>query len=259
VVETHVHYPTDANLLWDALRKLIAEAGRACERHGIPGWRQYRFNCRQVKRAFRRTQKVRYSHAKYAAKRPQKNQHVDAAYRAYLDSARCYVERGKQAQAALAARGQRVDALLLSRWIVAAERQIDQIDRRVLQGKAIPHAEKVFSLFEPHTEWIGKGKAGVPQELGVRVCVLEDRYQFILHHRIMWQETDDKVAVAMVSEAQRRYPGLSQCSFDKGFHSPGNQRQLGDLLDQVVRPKKGRLSAADQAREHRDAFRQARL
>lgn len=43
------------------------------------------------------------------------------------------------------------------------------IDRRVLKGECIPHEEKVFSIFEPHTEWICKGKAGVPVELGLRV------------------------------------------------------------------------------------------
>ena len=37
-----------------------------------------------------------------------------------------------------------------------AERQIDQIRRRVMNGKSIPHAEKVFSIFEEHTEWIVK-------------------------------------------------------------------------------------------------------
>ena len=46
-----------------------------------------------------------------------------------------------------------------------AERQIDPIRRRVLAGEKIPHNEKVFSIFEPHTEWISKGKAGVPVEL----------------------------------------------------------------------------------------------
>ena len=103
----------------------------------------------------------------------------------------------------------------------------------------------MFSIFEPHTEWISKGKAGVPVELGVRVCVLEDQYQFILHHQVMWTETDDKVAVSMVEQAQRRHPDLSQCSFDKGFYTPKNQLDLGEILDQVTLPKKGRLSAAD--------------
>jgi hypothetical protein len=56
----------------------------------------------------------------------------------------------------------------LDGYLVHAERQIDQIQRRVLEGEVIPHHEKVFSIFEPHTEWIVKGKAGVPVELGLR-------------------------------------------------------------------------------------------
>ena len=60
-----------------------------------------------------------------------------------------------------------------------------QIKRRVIEGEKIAHAEKVFSLFQPHTEWISKGKAGVPVELGIRMCVMEDTHGFILHHRVM--------------------------------------------------------------------------
>jgi len=272
VVETDVHYPppdnhypTDTNLLWDALRKLIRQAGRSCEANGIVrhrittrGWRQYEYNCQQVKRLFRRTQKVRYSNSKDSEKRRIKNGQVAAVYRDYLDSARFYVEKGKEARQALEACGQVVQAMLLSPWIVDAERQIGQINRRVLQGEVIPHEEKVFSLFEPHTEWISKGKAGVPVELGVRVCVLEDQYQFILHHQVMWQQTDDKVAVSMVGDARQRYPELTQCSFDKGFYRPANQCDLSELLDHVILPKKGRLSAADKQRETSDLFRTAR-
>ncbi len=265
VVETDVHYPTDTNLLWDALRKLIKQAGRSCEASGIVrhrittrGWRQYEYNCRQVKHLFRRTQKVRPSTSKDAENRQAKNEQVAAVYGAYLDSARFYVEKGKQARASLEARGEIIAVMLLSPWIVDAERQIDQINRRVLQGDVIPHEEKVFSLFESHTEWISKGKAGVPVELGVRVCVLEDQYQFILHHQVMWQTTDDKVPVSMVAQARQRYPELSQCSFDKGFYTPANQRDLSELLAHVILPKKGRLSTADKVRETSDIFRAAR-
>lgn len=259
VLETNVHYPTDTNLLWDALRKLITQAGRSCEEQGIPGWRQFQFNLRQVKKLFRHTQKVRYSNSENEAKRLEKNRKNDATYQAYLDSARFYVNKGKQAQQSLEALGCVIPAMQLYQWITDAERQIDQIERRVLQGETIPHAEKVFSIFEPHTEWVSKGKAGVPVELGVRVCVLEDQYQFVLHHQVMWQETDDKVAVSMVAESQQRFPGLQQCSFDKGFYTPKNQLDLGELLDQVILPKKGRLSVADKEREYSENFRKARI
>ena len=42
----------------------------------------------------------------------------------------------------------------------------------------------------------------------------------------------------MVAQAQQRFPDLQQCSFDKGFHSPANQRALAELLEHVVLPKK---------------------
>jgi hypothetical protein len=146
----------------------------------------------------------------------------------------------------------------LDGYIAHAERQIKQIRRRVIEGETIPHGEKVFSIFQPHTEWISKGKAGVPVELGLRVCVLEDRNRFILHHRVMVQETDEQVAVAMVKGAKERFPSLSLCSFDKGFHSPVNQQKLKAELTTVVLPKKGRLSVADRERESAPEFVAAR-
>ena len=128
----------------------------------------------------------------------------------------------------------------------------------MLQDQVIPHDEKVLSIFEPHTRWLCKGKAGVPVELGVAVCVLEDQYQFILHHRILWAETDDQVAVTMVQETQARYPDLRQCSFDRAFYSPDNRQLLDELLDHNIMPKKGRLSQIDNERQSSEGFVKAR-
>ncbi len=117
--------------------------------------------------------------------------------------------------------------------------------RRVLRGETIPHEEKVFSVFEPYTEWLSKGKAGVPVELGLNVCVLEDQHGFILHHQVMVQQTDEAVAVAMVAETQARFPSLRACSFDTGFYTPKNRTELEQRLALVVMPKKGKRSAAE--------------
>ena len=62
----------------------------------------------------------------------------------------------------------------------------------------------------------------------------------------------------MVKEAKERFPRLSLCSFDKGFHSPGNQQELKAELTTVVLPKKGRLSVADRVRESSPEFVVAR-
>lgn len=148
--------------------------------------------------------------------------------------------------------------IALNEYITHANRQIDQIRRRVLQGEKIPHCEKVFSIFEPHTEWISKGKAGVPQELGLKVCVLEDQYGLILHHRVMVKETDDKVAVTMVDAAQLKFPALRGCSFDKGFYTPANKIELKDILDSLVMPKKGRRNKTELEEEKADIFIQSK-
>ena len=59
--------------------------------------------------------------------------------------------------------------------VAHARRQIDQVDLRLLRGETIPHEEeKVFSIFEGHTRWISKGKAGTPVQLGVPVGLIED-------------------------------------------------------------------------------------
>jgi len=146
----------------------------------------------------------------------------------------------------------------IEEYIHHAERQIDQIYRRTVLDEKIPHEEKVFSIFEQHTEWISKGKAGVPQELGLQVCVLKDQYGFILHHLVMEQQTDDKVAVAIVQGAKDRFANLAGCSFDKGFHSPDNRRELAKVLNYVILPKKGRLSEAEQKIEQSEEFVEAR-
>jgi hypothetical protein len=143
-------------------------------------------------------------------------------------------------------------------YLAHADRQVDQIHRRVICGEVIPHAEKVFSVFEPHTEWISKGKAGVPVELGLRVCILEDQYGFILHHHVMERQTDDQVAVLMVEKSQTRFPPLNQCSFDQGFHTPENQVKLRERLDHVILPKKGRLSKDQALHENSEVFRKGK-
>jgi IS5 family transposase len=68
-------------------------------------------------------------------------------------------------------------------YIDHAVRQVDHTRRRVLEGQVIPAEEKVYSIFQPHTEWVSKGKAGVPVELGLKVCVVECQHGFILHVR----------------------------------------------------------------------------
>jgi hypothetical protein len=263
VVETDVHYPTDTNLLFDAMRKMISLIAIICSEVGITAWRQSHHNILKVKRLLRGTQRLRRSTSKDEAKRQKRDEFIIARHQDYIDVCQGIVIRVKETMRILRELGilsmsQQLRLITIEEYIRHAERQIDQIRRRVVFGEKIPHEEKVFSIFEPHTEWISKGKAGVPQELGLKVCVLKDQYGFILHHQVMEQQTDDKVAVAMAQAAKDRFENLAGCSFDKGFYSPDNRRQLSNLLDYVVLPKKGRLSAKDREIEQSEEFMESR-
>lgn len=255
VVETHVHYPTDINLLWDAMRKTIEIAAEQASTYGLTEWRQSAYNLRQLKKLYRQAQKLKHSSSKDEAKRQDKQAATREAHRVYLEQAQRYLDR------ALGTRDRLAEVVLfegllgeLDEFMAHAARQIDQVRRRVLQGQSIAHEEKVFSLFQPHTEWISKGKAGVPVELGLRTCVVEDQHRFILHHQVMEGITDDAIAVPIVEETKRRFGTVRSVSMDKGFHSAGNRSGLEQIVDVVVLPRKGRLTAVDRARENAPEF-----
>ncbi len=256
VVETDVHYPTDINLLFDAIRKVITLIAVVCYEAGLSGWRQRQHNIRKIKKLYRRAQKLKRSTSQEEKKKEEREKLIKQAHLAYIEVVESFLERVKANLKKLREKGLTKEEKLkeIEHYRKHAQRQIDQIRKRVIEGKSIPHDKKVFSIFEEHTEWISKGKAGVPQELGLRVCILEDEYGFILHHHVMQEETDDKVAVPIVTETKEGFPELNSCSFDKGFYSPANRKELAELLDKVILPKKGKLSERDKEIEHSEEF-----
>jgi len=263
VVETDVHYPTDANLLFDAIRKMISLIAILCSEIGVTTWRQSHHSILKVKRLLRGIQALNRSTSKDEDKKKQRERLIVSEHHNYIAVCQGFVSKTKETIRILRELGiltvsQDLRLSAVEEYIAHAQRQIEQIHRRVVLDEKIPHTEKVFSIFEPHTEWISKGKAGTPQELGLKVCVLKDQFGFILHHHVIEQQTDSQVAVAMVQEARNRFENLVACSFDKGFYSPENRRQLSDILDLVVLPKKGRLSALDKQIEHSEEFIESR-
>ncbi|MHC4073343.1 MAG: ISNCY family transposase [Planctomycetota bacterium] len=260
VVETDVHYPTDINLLFDAIRKVITEIADLSSKYGYTEWRKSQYNIKKAKRLYRKAQKLKRSTSQDSDKKAQKEQAIVDAHQVYLDLVSSFLDRVQNSKIVLREfAGAFPDEFSeLDRFLQHAERQIDQVRRRVIEGETIAHDEKVFSIFEEHTEWISKGKAGVPVELGLRVCVLEDQHGFILHHEVMQKKTDDQVTVSMVEETLKRFSRLIACSFDKGFYSPENRDTLRTKLPLVVLPKKGKLSKKDREIEYSEEFLESR-
>ncbi|MBL4864906.1 MAG: ISNCY family transposase [Pseudomonadales bacterium] len=262
VVETHVEYPTDTGMLWDATRKSILLTTQLCLLHTITGWRQSAYNLKRLKAHWRKAQKSNRSRQANAEEKKKK------AHKRYLQLARQYFEKVQSSIGHLEETSQHLSPQAWSHlqeelekvggFQDYAELLMGQIERRVLKDEVISAKEKIYSIFQPHTEWISKGKAGVLVELGLKVCIMEDQYQFILHHQVMEKTQDVDVAISMVIQTQENFPSLNSCSFDKGFHSPANQTGLTQHLDQVVLPKKGHISSKEKVKTNAPAYRKVR-
>ena len=133
----------------------------------------------------------------------------------------------------------------------------DQARRRVLAEEPVANDEKLFSVFEPETQLIKRGKVPQPVEFGHRVLVIEDGAGFVCHYAILPRGAEDReVLVGEMKQVQRRLDGrIRSASFDRGFHSPENQRELAELVAQPCLPKTGHIQAERQEREATVEFR----
>jgi len=263
LLETHVEYPTDAGMLWDATRKAILLTANLCHTHDLSGWRQFTYNVQRVKNHWRNAQKSHRSRHKDAEEKKEK------VYKTYLRITNQYIEKTlisvQQLQELAETITDSKASLFFQKRLEEIREYQDyalllmgQIKRRIIEDEVIPADEKIYSIFQPHTEWINKGKAGVFVELGIKVCIMEDQHQFILHHKVMEKSQDVEIAVSMVTETQKHFPSLNSCSYDKGFHSPANQVALVNHLEQVVLPKKGKESSEEKIRTHEPDYKRVR-
>ncbi len=259
VVETNVHYPTDINLLLDAMRKIITLVSLACAAEGITDWRQSDYNLRKLKKSYRKAQQLKRSTSQDPVKKAQREKAIKLAHLGYLELSLSFLKKTTETIEKLGNSPLAIARITsIEHYMDHAHRQISQIMRRVILGEDIDHDEKVFSVFEEHTEWISKGKAGVPQELGRKVCIVEDQYGFIIHHQVMTRQADQDITVPIAKELKALFPELAGCSFDKGFYSPKNVKDLKPVLDQVTLPKKGKRSQKQKELESSEPFASAR-
>ena len=161
LVKTDVRHPTDVSLLRNAVRCMVRETAGVATKHDVGKWRQWRHLTEGVRQRF---PPVRVTG------RAQPDD-VEGC----LALCRRMVLRAEGTLPELEACGVNISTMDTIRTCMShAVRQIDQVDRRLLRGETIPHGEKVFSVFKPHTRWIPEGKAGCPVGPGVPVCVVED-------------------------------------------------------------------------------------
>jgi hypothetical protein len=253
VLETDVHFPTDLNLLWDAVRKCIAliEKFRDQFHYELPGWRKSRDWHRRLKSLERTASHVVFGGG------PDKEQRLRAVVRDYLAVAR---ELSAKVDGSLVALCDQPVAE--AHWETLAyfhgmlDKHIGLVERRLLRGETIPAAEKVYSLFEPHTEWIVKGKPRPPVELGHRLLITTDQHELIHDYAVAPGVADVDQSVPLADRLLGRYGAgaMASLSFDKGFTRAGDRELIGLYIPQVIMPKRGRKSAAEAEAESAKGF-----
>jgi IS5 family transposase len=137
---------------------------------------------------------------------------------------------------------------------------VDQACRRVLQGEKVPNDEKIFSIFEPHTELLKRGKAGRPVEFGHMVSLQQVEEKFITDYEVFKKKPIDYELLDAILERHREFFGQypKEFSADKGFYE--NMEKIEELekkINTVGIGKKGRRTKEETARETSSAFRSA--
>jgi hypothetical protein len=253
VLEADVHFPTDLNLLWEAGRKGVDLIVKYRDQLGyaLPGWRQAKQWRRQLKACERLASKIVYRGG------PNKEARVKRAVRDYL--AVGYALSVKVQTGLLGLCEQPVDAAdweALAYFHRLLDPHLDLVQRRLLREETIPAHEKVFSLFEPHTEWIQKGKQRPNVELGHRLLIATDPHQLIQDYDVPVGGADVDQSLPVADRLLGRYGvgSLARLSFDKGFTRAQDRELLSLYGPTVVMPKRGKKNAAELERESGKKF-----
>ena len=168
VVQTNIRFPTDATLLWDCVRVLTRLAGRIVAQ--LPALPERLHNhTRFARRRMQQLQRMTPA---------QRRRAQGPAYRRLITVTTQVVANARTVAkaAAVAPRKDEFAACRLAQLIAQIEsysgraaRVINQARRRVLEGEQVAAAEKLYSIFEPHTDLIKRGKLNTPVEFGHKV------------------------------------------------------------------------------------------
>ena len=142
----------------------------------------------------------------------------------------------------------------LEHYVKMLDKHIDLLERRLIKGEKIPHSEKLFSIFEPYTEWKTKGKRNPSVEFGKNLQVTSDQFHLIIDFEIM-EDTSDSNAVIPLSDRVLNKYKVRSWSFDKGYYSKENKELLSLFIDNLVMPKKGKLNKKEYEEEHKKEFK----
>jgi IS5 family transposase len=247
--ETSIHYPTDSSLLWDSFRVLARVLKRVQKENPALGL-THRYHVTKVKKL------SHFISRNAASKVTGKQREVRRTYRTLIARVGSIVSVSGQVRAKLPPDS--IEAFELGHYEPLVERIIDQAQRRVFGGETVPSDEKLYSLFEEHTELLLRGKAGKHVEFGHMVLLAQTREKFISHYESLPKRQPDQDLLPETLEAHRALfgqgPGL--LAADKGFYESTKQlAALENDIKTVSICKKGRRTTLEHARESAKNFK----
>jgi IS5 family transposase len=253
VVESNIHYPTDASLLWDTWRVASRLLKRAMEI--VPGCCPHRFHDRKIKRLHL------YITRYMPSKSESRQRKVKESFRTLIERTDwivavagefCVNQAGSPGHSALAA-----VALELQAYLPAMRTVVGNARRSQVDGETVPASERVFSLFEQHTELIKRGRRQKPTEFGHKILLCESAEKFITDYEVYEkQEADCALTESVIDRHERLFGGRPEVlAADKGF-CPAEAKfaELADRVDTLAIPRRMR-DFVDKVLAHWQAFR----
>jgi transposase, IS5 family len=249
VVQTDIHHPTDNTLLWDVVRvltRLVLYLAQAVQM-GVQGFRN------RTRAARRRMQEIqRMTTQQRQAQQTGKYRELIGITEEVVGSARKVLKqirkaRGKDLVADLAIGELRKE---IEHYCGLGDRVIDQARRRVLQGEQVPNAEKIYSIFEPHTDLIKRGKVQTPLEFGHKVFLAESAQGLITQYEVLQGNPGDEQHVKPSLERHQETFGHAPALYgsDRGFYSKKNVTSCRqDGVKVVCIPQRGGKKTAKRA------------
>ena len=259
VVQTDIHHPTDNTLLWDVVRvvtRLVLRLSAAVQQR-IQGFRN------RTRAARRRMQEIqRLTPKERHERQTEKYRELIGVAEEVVNSAQTVVEqtrkaRGKDVAADLAIGELRKE---INHYCELGDRAIDQARRRVLEGEQVPNAEKIYSIFESHTDLIKRGKEQTPLEFGHKVFLAESAKGLITQYEVLQGNPGDDQHVEPSLERHKETFGHVPELYgsDRGFFSENNVKSCKQNGVKVVciPQRGGKKTARRKAYEKSPAFKQ---
>lgn len=260
-VETNIHHPTDSSLLWDVYRvfaRFIKQA-RKLDRESVG---EKRLHERRTKKLFT---KINRKAGRKGSTESLKEPYEDLISRvsgimAWSRSVAVNLRNRADDIGGLcgdsAARGLAVE---IETYLLLGAQVVDQAQRRIFQGEQVPNEEKIFSIFEPHTELLKRGKARRNIEYGHMIQIQQSPEKFITDYDVFEKKPVEHTLLDPAAEHHKDVFGEYPDTFsaDKGYYDRKAVEQLEQKVKSVAIGKKGKRTEEETAREHSPEFREA--